>query len=125
MKSLVAFMIAIPLTVELLGAALAIRDARRAPDARAAAAERLALPLLAWGALWWWIGAAGWDVMFGAMALVVVAHVLTFYATRALLRRPRFQTNAVDTDETEERAPATMGIGKGERNLSPGRSTGG
>jgi len=124
MKSLVAFVIALPLTVELLGAALAIRDARGAPDARAAAVERLALPLLAWGVLWWWMGARGWDVMLGAMALVIVAHALTFYAMRALLRKPWFQTNAVDTDEAEERAPATMGIGKGERNLSPGRSTG-
>ena len=123
MKSFVAFVIAVPLSVELLGALMAIVDARRQPDARAAAVERLALPLLAWGLLWWWVGADGWGVLLGAIALVVAAHVVAFHSMRWALRRPAWQTTAVDTDDAEERAPATTGIGKGERNLSPGRST--
>jgi hypothetical protein len=122
-KSFVAFVIAVPLAVELLGALLAIADARRHPDARVGAVERLAVPLLAWGLLWWWIGAAAWGVVLGAMVLVIVAHVVTFYMMRWLLQRPTWQSTSVDTDDPEERAPATMGIGKGERNLSPGRST--
>ena len=124
MKSFVAFLVAVPLSVELLGALMAIVDARRQPDARAAAVERLATPLLAWGLIWWSIGADGWRAMFGAIALVIAAHVVGFYAARWLLRRPAWQTAAVDTDAVDERAPATMGIGKGERNLSPGQSTG-
>jgi hypothetical protein len=122
-KSLVAFIIAVPLAVELLGAVMAIVDARRQPDARAAAVERLAVPLFVWGLLWWWVGADSWRVMVGAVAFVLAAHVVGFYAARWLLRRPACQTTAVDTDDEWERAPATMGIGKGERNLSPGRST--
>jgi hypothetical protein len=124
-KSFVAFVFAVPLAVEVLGALMGIVDARRQPDGRAAAVERLTVPLLAWGFLWWWIGAGGWAVMFGAMALVIAAHVVAFYATRWLLRRPAWQTIAIDTDTAAaERAPATTGIGKGERNLSPGLSTG-
>ena len=124
MKSFAVFVVTVPLAVELLGALFAIFDARGLPDARAAAAERLAIPLLVWGLLWWLAGADAWAVMLGAVALVLVAHVVTFYAMRWLLQRPAWQTTAVDTDDSEERAPATMGIGKGERNLSPGRSTG-
>jgi hypothetical protein len=121
-KSLVVFVIAIPVSVELLGALLAVVDARRIPDARAAAVERLAIPVFAWGLLWWFIGADGWRVLIGALASVVVGHVVVFYVVRSLLRRPSMQTRAIDTDDPE-RAPATTGIGKGERNLSPGRST--
>jgi hypothetical protein len=121
-RTLVVFVVAIPLSVELLGALFAVFDARRIPDARAAAVERLALPIFGWGLLWWFVGVDGWRVLLGAVALVVAAHAVTFYSVRALLRRPSLQTLAIDMDDPE-RAPATMGIGKGERNLSPGRST--
>jgi hypothetical protein len=121
-RSLVVFVLAIPLSVELSGAIFAVADAWRTPDARAAAVERLAVPVFGWGLLWWFAGVDGWRVLFGAIAFVFAAHVVTFYAMRSLLRRPSLQTLSIDTDDPE-RAPATMGIGKGERNLSPGRGT--
>src|SRR5262245_22698781 len=49
MNTLLAFLFGIPLAAELLGACLSIVDNWREPNARAAAVERLAIPLLLWG----------------------------------------------------------------------------
>ncbi len=127
MKNVLGFVLAVAVSVELLAAVLSVFDARRRPSERAAAVERLALPTLLWGAVWWFVGVSGGWVLLAAMLVVVVAHVITFHVGQWLLRMPGRQTLSVDTDvaipDPQKRAPATMGTGKGERNLSPGRSS--
>ncbi len=102
MKDVFAFVVAIPLTVELFGALYAVFDAWRDSDARSAALERLAIPLAVWGLFWWWIGADGWHVLAAALATILIAHIVVFYAGRWLIRRPGVQTLVVDTDGTDE-----------------------
>jgi hypothetical protein len=92
------FIIAVPLSVELFGSMYAVFDARRHPESRAAAVERLAIPLLVWGCLWWWIGAEAWYVLAAAWAVVLICHSAVFYGARWLIRRPDTQTIAIDTD---------------------------
>ena len=48
MKDAIAFVIAVPLTVEMFGAMYAVFDAWRDRNSRSAALERLAVPLAAW-----------------------------------------------------------------------------
>jgi hypothetical protein len=102
MKDVIAFVIAMPLTVELFGALYAVFDAWRERDSRSAALERLAIPLAAWGLLWWWIGAAGWWVLAAAFGSVLVCHVVVFYAGRWLIGRPGTRTIVVDTDHADD-----------------------
>ncbi len=96
-----AFLVALPLSVELLGAACAVLDARHHLDLRAAALERLAVPLLAAGILWWLIGAAKWPLLVAAVLLAFLCHIVWFYVTRWLLRRPGAQTVALDTESDD------------------------
>jgi len=103
-KQMVAFVVAVPLTVELFGALYAVFDAWRARDSRSDALERLAIPMAGWGVLWWWIGAAGWLVLAAAFATTLVCHLAAFYAVRLLIRRSGIQTLAIDTDGTDEPA---------------------
>ncbi len=96
-----AFFIAVPLAVELIGAVCAVFDASGHSDVRAAALERVALPLFAWGALWWLIGAAGWPLLVAAVVFVVLCHIVAFYAVRWALRRPRVHMIAIDTESED------------------------
>jgi hypothetical protein len=96
------FIIAVPLSVELFGSIYAVSDAWRHPESRAAALERLAVPLMVWGMLWWWVGAEAWDVLAAAWAVVLVCHIAVFYGGRWLIRRPGTQTLAIDTDTDPE-----------------------
>jgi hypothetical protein len=129
MSDVFAFIVGIPLAVELLGACFSIFDCWRLPAARAAAVERLAVPMLCWGALWWAVGLDAWPTLLTALTLVFVWQLIAFYGAQLLSRWSRFQTIAVDTDsaegssESEKRAPATMGIGEGRgsrRGVEPG-----
>jgi hypothetical protein len=101
MKDVIAFIIAVPLTVEMFGALYAVFDARHDRDSRSAALERLAIPLAAWGLLWWWVGADGWQILATAFAAILVCHVAVFYAGRWLIQRSGTQTISVDTDADE------------------------
>jgi hypothetical protein len=98
-----AFVVAIPLSVELFGALYAVFDASRQADSRAAAVERLAAPLLAWGALWWLAGSDAWRVLIAALVFVLICHVVVFYTGRWLIKRPGVQTIAVDTESDDVR----------------------
>ena len=102
MNAIVAFVIAVPLTVELFGAVYAVFDAWRDRDSRSAALERLAIPMAAWGLLWWWIGPAGWQVLATAFATILVCHVAVFYVGGWLIRRSGIQTLAIDTDGSDD-----------------------
>jgi hypothetical protein len=102
MRDVIAFVIAVPLTVELFGALYAVFDAWRDRNSRSAALERLAVPLAVWGVLWWWIGADGWRILAAAFASVIVCHMAVFYAGGWLIRRPGTQTIVVDTDHADE-----------------------
>jgi hypothetical protein len=128
MSSVFAFVIGIPLAVELLGACFAIFDSWRFPEARAAAVERVAVPMLLWGGLWWLVGSDASPALLAALAFVMVWQLIAFYTIQLLSRWRRFQTVSVDTDSaepspgSEKRAPATMGIGEGRgsrRGLEP------
>jgi hypothetical protein len=117
-NGVLAFVLGIPLAAELLGACLSVFDSWRQPDARAAAVERVAIPMLLWGALWWLVGADAGVPLWSALLTVGLWQVVSFYAIRLLSRWRRFQTIAIDTDIAgdttgEKRAPATMGIGEG------------
>jgi hypothetical protein len=118
MNTVLAFVFGIPLAAELLGACLSVLDSWREPNARAAAVERLAIPLLLWGALWWCVGADASAPLWSALLIVAGWQVISFYGIRLLSSWRRFQTIAVDTDVVErgpggKKAPATMGIGEG------------
>ena len=102
MRDVIAFIIAVPLTVELFGALYAVFDAWRDIESRSAALERLAIPLAAWGVLWWWVGADGWQILGAAFAAILVCHIAVSYAGRWLIRRSGIQTISVDTDYTDE-----------------------
>lgn len=119
MNSILAFVLGVPLAAELLGACLSVLDSWRQPDGRAAAVERLAVPMLLWGALWWLVGADAGVPLWSALLAVAAWQVISFYCMRLLSRWRGFQTIAIDTDIVErvppggKRAPATMGIGEG------------
>ena len=126
MITFVAFVFGIPLAAELLGACLSVRDSWRQPDARAAAVERLAIPLLLWGTLWWCVGADAGAPLWSALLFVAAWQVVSFYGIRMLSGWSRFQTIAVDTDIVEhgppggKKSPGDNGDWGGERK-SPGR----
>ncbi len=98
MRSVVVFLLALPVSVELWGAFFSVFDGWRVAASRAAALERFALPLLLWGALWWLVGVDGWRLMVGALFGVLACQVVTFYGTRLVMRIRRLQTIAVETD---------------------------
>lgn len=99
MTVLLAVLLGVPLTIELLGSSQAVYDAWRDHEQRAAAVERLAPRLLAWGALWWLLGATAWHALIWIILLVAAWQAVAFYAARWLSRWSRFQTVAVDRDE--------------------------
>ena len=99
MKSVVVFLLALPVSVELWGALFGVLDGWRVAASRAAALERFAVPLLLWGALWWLLGVGAWRLMVIALVLILACQVVTFYGMRLLIRIPRLQTIAIDTDQ--------------------------
>ena len=98
MKSALVFLLALPLSLELWGAWFGVMDSWRAAASRAAALERFAVPLLLWGALWWLGGVSAWRLLVVALLVVLACQVATFYGARLLIRLPRVQTNAIDTE---------------------------
>lgn len=98
MKSLIVFVLALPVSMELWGAVFGVWDGWRVAASRAAALERFAVPMLLWGALWWLGGVGAWRLMVIALVVVLACQVVTFYATRLLIRIPRLQTTAIDTE---------------------------
>jgi hypothetical protein len=124
MTSVIAVLLGIPLTIELLGGCQSIRDNWNDHERRAAAVERLALPLLAWGALWWLLGTGAWRELAWVTVFVVIWQVSVFYATRWLSHWSALQTAAVDRDDAtaqdpEKRSPGDNGDWGGESS-SPG-----
>ena len=101
MIAAIAFMVAVPLSVELFGSLYAVFDAWRHADSRAAALERLAFPLTVWAVLWWLVGAEAWYVLAAALTLVLICHIAVFYGARWLIRRPNIQTIAIDTESDD------------------------
>jgi len=102
-NTVIAFVVAMPLSVEMLGALYGVRDGWAHTGSKAAALERLAAPLLCWCCLWWLVGVEMWHVMLAALVVVVILHVVTHYTTVLMISRPRFQTNAIDTDSDDDR----------------------
>jgi|APFre7841882724_1041349.scaffolds.fasta_scaffold141747_1 hypothetical protein len=102
MNALVVLIVALPLSVEVLGALFGLRDGWADTASKASALERLATPLLCWGGLWWLAGIDMWRVMLAALVVVLILHVATYYAGRVLISRPRFQTHAIDTDSDDD-----------------------
>jgi len=122
MMSVIAVLLGVPLTIELLGALLSIRDNWTDRERRAAAVERVALPLLAWGLLWWLLGRAAWPALAWTSAFVVAWQIGAFYVARWVSRWPAAQTSAVSRDEAEhvrKRSPGDNGDWGGESS-SPG-----
>jgi hypothetical protein len=124
MTSVIAVLLGLPLTIELLGACLSIRDNWTDQERRAAAVERLALPLLLWGALWWLLGSSAWPALIWLSGLVVAWQLAVFYVTRWLSHWPVLQTNAIDRDDVVEGAPGKRSPGDngdwGGESSSPG-----
>ena len=101
MIAVLAFVVAVPLSVEFFGALYAVFDAWSHADSRAAALERLAIPLMSWGALWWLVGVEAWHLILAALVFVLFCHIVMFYGTRWWLKRPSAQTIAVDTESED------------------------
>ena len=102
MNTLMVLILALPLSVEVLGALFSVRDGWGESASKASALEHLAAPLLCWGALWWLVGIDMWRAMVAALVAVLILHVVTHFAVRLLISRPRFQTHAIDTDSGDD-----------------------
>jgi len=125
MADLLLFLVAVPISVELLGGCMSIRDNWADTETRAAAVERLSIPVLCWGALWWIAGSNAGGVLAAALAFVAVWQAVMFYGAAALLKLPRFHTIAIATDDAagpERKSPGDNGDWGGERS-SPGHTT--
>jgi hypothetical protein len=91
-------LISIPLTIELLGRVLAIRDVWAVNALRPRAFQRLVPPLV-WIALVFWIfPEPAWrGLLYGAM-FVLAWRWLALAAVRLMMRSTAFQTRSIDLD---------------------------
>lgn len=117
MSNLLVFILAIPLSVELFGRLLGLRDVWLVRDARPGALQRLIAPTLALGLMVWWAAAEHLGALLAGMLLVPLWQIVTGYAMRLITLVPRFQARSISRGE---KAPATRDWG-GERKSSPGR----
>jgi hypothetical protein len=91
-------LIAIPLTIELLGRVLAIRDVWAVNALRPSAFQRLVAPLVWIGLVFWIFPESAWrGLIYGAMC-VLAWRWLALAAVRLMMRFTGFQTRSIDLD---------------------------
>jgi hypothetical protein len=91
------FVLAIPLSIELCGRLLGLRDVWWVRESRPAALYRLVAPVVVLGLMTWWALPANVEVLIAGLLLAPLWQLLTSYALRLAIRLPAFQTKAVST----------------------------
>jgi hypothetical protein len=117
MSAVLIFILSIPLSVELCGRFLGLRDVWLVREARPGALLRLIAPILALGLMIWWAAPEHLGTLVAGLLLVPAWQIVIGYAMRLLTRIPQFQAQSISR---REKAPATRDWG-GERKSSPGR----
>ena len=95
MSALLIFILAIPLSVELCGRLLGLRDVWFVRDARPGALQRLIAPILVLGLMVWWAAPEHLGTLLGGLLLPPVWQIVIGYAMRLVTRIPRFQTRSI------------------------------
>jgi hypothetical protein len=117
MSAVLIFILSIPLSVELCGRLLGLRDVWLVREARPGALQRLIAPILALGLMIWWAAPEHLGTLVAGFLLVPAWQVVIGYTMRLITRIPQFQAQSISR---REKAPATGDWG-GERKSSPGR----
>ena len=117
MSNLLIFILSIPLSVELYGRLLGLRDVWLVREARPGALHRLIAPILALGLMVWWAAPEHVGTLVAGLLLVPAWQIVIGYTMRLVTRIPQFQARSISR---QEKAPATRDWG-GERKSSPGR----
>jgi sterol desaturase/sphingolipid hydroxylase (fatty acid hydroxylase superfamily) len=100
--SVLWFIIAVPISVEVLAALLGFRDRIRVAGLRAQAIELLIVPTLALGVLLYVASPQHWVAAFAAFAFVLAWQVIVHVTLHVLARRKSFTASVVDTDQSVE-----------------------
>jgi len=93
------FIIALPIAMELIGALLALRDGWCDRGARSAGINRLAVRIAILAVFLTLAPQRSWWVFGAAAATVLFAHVLSFYSFRLISRR--FPAAVIDRDQEQ------------------------
>jgi len=93
------FVVAVPLSIELLAAMLAFIDLGHRPGLWPRVLERLAVPTAALGAVLWAASPLHWDVIAFAVLVVLAWQVVVFLVQRWFTGNPKFSAARFDTDE--------------------------
>ena len=117
MSAVLIFILSIPLSVELFGRLLGLRDVWLVREARPGGLQRLIAPILALGLMIWWAAPEHLGTLVAGLLLVPAWQIVIGYTMRLITRIPQFQARSISR---QEKAPATRDWG-GERKSSPGR----
>ena len=91
-------LIAIPLTIELFGRLIAIRDVWPVRPLRPRAFQRLVPPLAAIAIVLWIFPQTAWRGLAYGAIFVIAWRWLALIAVRITMRIPAFQTRSIDLD---------------------------
>jgi hypothetical protein len=91
-------LVAIPLTIELFGRLLAIRDSWAVARLRPRALQRLVAPLAIGALLLWLFPVYAWPGFAFGMSFVIVWRVIALVAMRLAMRHPVSYTRSIDLD---------------------------
>lgn len=91
-------LIALPLSIELFGRLLAIRDVWAVAELRPHAFQRLVLPFALIGLVLWIFPDSAWRGLIYGGIFVIAWRWLVFIIVRVAMRIPAFQTRSIDLD---------------------------
>lgn len=97
LSAVAIFVLSIPLSIELGGRLLALRDVWRVRESRPQAILRLIVPLVLLGMVTAWALPEHSLALIAGLALAPIWQLVTGYALRVALRFPAFQTRAVSS----------------------------
>jgi len=92
-------LLGVPLTIELVGRLLAVRDAWPVPRERPPALQRLATPLLVSIIVLWIAPPETWYALALGAGFVAGWRMLTWAMLRLVMRSRRFHMRVIDTDD--------------------------
>jgi hypothetical protein len=99
MSAVLIFILAIPLSVELCGRLLALRDVWLVRDARPGSLQRLIVPTLVLGLMISWAGPDHFGTLLSGLLLPPLWQIVMGYAMRVVTRFPRFQARSITRND--------------------------